>query len=892
MDKTKKILPFCIPPLLVMAVCGYCFYKNGLFPFGIGTVAWCDMSQQVIPLLCDLKDILSGKDGMFLNFQNAGGTNFWGVFFFFLSSPFSLLVAFVDKADMVYFVNILTVLKLMTASATSMVYFRNCQKKLKWYYAVILSTAYGLCGYAMLFYQNNIWLDMMYIFPLLLVSFKYLMEKRKVMPYVAVMTAFVVVNYYISYMIVLFVLLSMALFCWRYRKEEKYHQVPVLFIEGSVMAALLSAVVWLPSLIQYLSSGRTRSIIENLQDCNFITNYQTTIPMLLATTVVFVIIAVCTMDGKPRNKKINTYLIMLFLTLVPIFVEPINVMWHTGSYMSFPARYGFIAIYLAIAVAGLYLSDDEHRKITEQKHCDHWLVFIICAVGVYYYSTLSIGLVDSNLTAISNYVSNLWGNDTSFKLILAIAVSCAFVFGTIFLFYKKGLLSGKVMAIFMCAIVGAEGISSINIYMTSADSKNPNRTQIYQNVMDLSDKIEDDGFYRVGTSSKLFDMNLVGAMGYNSISHYTSLTSKDYMFAMKKLGYSSYWMEVGANGGTELTDALLSMKYEITGESDAENVVYSNDDYSIKESEFYIPLGLVVEGDFSKYQNLDLYERSDIQELLYENLLGGDKDDPIITKYYYVSQNAESFGGQAATYKFDPKENDGVLSYVIKVDGRQSLYFDCFDQLTTNLSEPINNSFEVIVNGLTIQSKYPSSANNGLLKLGEFENETVTVTVRVNKKVTCSSFGVFGLDLDKLSEAIDNVKSLNLTENSGEISGTYNAKSGEKCVLFVPYQDGISVKVNGDKVEYSKCFGDFITFDLSEGENRIEITSTPKGFIAGVIITILGAGLIAVYLIFGSKIKRSEIICQAFSVMLMGIGVILILVIYIAPMVINLFGIP
>ena len=58
----------------------------------------------------------------------------------------------------------------------------------------------------------------------------------------------------------------------------------------------------------------------------------------------------------------------------------------------------------------------------------------------------------------------------------------------------------------------------------------------------------------------------------------------------------------------------------------------------------------------------------------------------------------------------------------------------------------------------------------------------------------------------------------------------------------------------------------------------IEITSTPKGFIAGVIITILGAGLIAVYLIFGSKIKRSEIICQAFSVMLMGIGVILILV--------------
>ena len=38
----------------------------------------------------DFKDIFTGKDGMFLNFHNAGGMDLWGVFFFFIASPYTL----------------------------------------------------------------------------------------------------------------------------------------------------------------------------------------------------------------------------------------------------------------------------------------------------------------------------------------------------------------------------------------------------------------------------------------------------------------------------------------------------------------------------------------------------------------------------------------------------------------------------------------------------------------------------------------------------------------------------------------------------------------------------------------------------------------------------------
>lgn len=87
MDKLKKALPFIFPPLAVLLIMGFAFYRHGLYPFGDGTVSWCDMSQQVIPLLTDFKDIFTGKDGMFLNFHNAGGMDLWGVFFSLSQAP-------------------------------------------------------------------------------------------------------------------------------------------------------------------------------------------------------------------------------------------------------------------------------------------------------------------------------------------------------------------------------------------------------------------------------------------------------------------------------------------------------------------------------------------------------------------------------------------------------------------------------------------------------------------------------------------------------------------------------------------------------------------------------------------------------------------------------------
>ena len=57
------------------------------------------------------------------------------------------------------------------------------------------------------------------------------------------------------------------------------------------------------------------------------------------------------------------------------------------------------------------------------------------------------------------------------------------------------------------------------------------------------------------------------------------------------------------------------------------------------------------------------------------------------------------------------------LLYTIPVEGTQTLYFDCFHELSNKLVEPINSSFNIYVNGSLVQSKYPSQSSNGLLEL-------------------------------------------------------------------------------------------------------------------------------------------------------------------------------
>lgn len=151
--KKREIL---IPVLMTGILSSIIYLYFGLFPYGELTLAWCDARQQVVPLLMDLKDMISGEQSIFLNLQNAGGMDLWGVLFFFVASPLHLLVALVSKENMFDLFNILVMLKMMLAAGTAFLYFRRRFLRLGTGMTSVLASMYAFSGFCLMFYQNVI----------------------------------------------------------------------------------------------------------------------------------------------------------------------------------------------------------------------------------------------------------------------------------------------------------------------------------------------------------------------------------------------------------------------------------------------------------------------------------------------------------------------------------------------------------------------------------------------------------------------------------------------------------------------------------------------------------------------------------------------------------------
>lgn len=890
-DKKQKVqrwLPALFSPLAVMCMILFNFKKYGLYPFGDATSAWGDMIQQVIPLLVDFKDILAGKTGMFLNFPNAGGMNMWGVFFFFLASPFTFLVAFVEKTDILHFANILIMLKLMTCSLTASIYLRKRVPKLSGLWVVLLSVTYALSGYGMLYYQNIIWLDMMYLFPLLLLSLETMLEKKRVIPYTAALSAMMIVNYYIGYMVVVFLMLFIGMAVLYLGREEKYRQAPLHFIAGSAMGALATAVVWLPSLLQYLTSGRKKEEFwKPIIDAHFFTNYETILPTVLHSVLLIAVVLVFVADGRTRTKKQNAYLILAGLLSIPLVIEPINMMWHTGNYMSFPSRYGFMTLFMLAVCAAMFISDDENRPFEGKKFCDHPAVLVVLVLLIWGFDRFVIGFVDSNIDTITKYVLSLWGNDDSYHLILEIFILAFPVYMLVLILHKKGILSKQVLAVLCAMLTGVECWLNCTIYLSRPGAERPDYAAEQETIYDLSDRIDDNsGFYRVKTDGKIFYVNLVGPLGYNSISHYTSLNSQDYMFMMKKLGYSSNWMDVGSYGGTEFTDALMSIKYIIEPYGgDGERTVYSNDRYRIDPLDYYMPLGLVIDDSNRPDGELPALSRGELQEYIYEHTLGDGGE--LITMYDCDDLDMIYSDGEGKQCFIDGEN----YHFTLDIKGRQTLYIDAFDEPAVGLGSPVDNSFEIYVDDELLNGSYPNGDFNGVFCAGTFEDEVVEVRLKALKDVGLRSFGVFTLDTGKLMNDIQNAHTASFTQDGGKLTGKCDSNGSESMILSIPYSDNLRIKVNGKSAEVRRAFDDMTMIKLENGTNEIIVTAIPKGFMAGLVLTLIGIALCILYHFkLGKLLSKFHSADKAVTAALLAASAAVFAVIYILPLYKHLKG--
>lgn len=848
--------------LLTAGILLSAFFIGGLFPFGNGTVSWCDMNQQAIPLLCDFKDILSGKQGFFLNFANGGGMNFYGVFFFFLASPFSFLAAFVNKADIPFLMNILVILKLSTAAFTAGVVFKSLFKDLSVGFSTVLGACYALCGYGMLFFQNIMWLDSMYLFPLVVLGLYKIIKGKSPLLLFLSLSGCIVVNYYISFMVFLFIIIAMGVFALFHPKSNRRIYFDLGFC--GVFSLLSTAVVWVPSFLQYTASARRSSVIENLENTSFFAPTETTLPILLCSGIIFAVLLLFIPRFSSADKSSKFIFTLFLLTALPLVIEPINLMWHTGSYMSFPARYGFITVFMGLLLGAKELSRTEFaQKSKALPAIFSAILILLCGLFLWKFK-------NQNISTLSRYVQTLWGDEYSLKGLAIICLIVTILYFLVIFVGRRKILSQKTATLFLGLILVFESICSVGVYMESANGKLGLHN--YQSFLALEEKAQKDGFYRVNTTHKLTDANMTGAAGFNTISHYTSLNSAEFMESAKQLGYSGYWMETGNWGGSIISDALLSVGYTVFDDGG---------EYILKENPYYLGLGIKTENPAPE----KLSHRDRLLSLG-EALAVMSGRENIVTKYESNSQRSCYVDEDENGYFITPSDNVSYLSYKIKVTNKQHLYFDCYNGFSNNLVEDINESFSVYVNGILIANEYPTQRQNGLLDLGSFKNETVNITLSVLKSAECCSFGVFGIDEEGLTDIIKTTKSLDLKTEKGRVNGTVEEKG--TYFLSIPYDPNLKIELNGEKIEYNKALSGFVTF-VANKSGDLEISYIPKGFTLSVAISLLGILAAGIYIKFS---KRLKFINTALENIIFGIffGVFTIagFVVYIIPIIVNL----
>lgn len=888
----KKISRYFVAPMSVFLVFLFVAMRGDLYPFGSKSISWCDMNQQVIPILCNLKDIFNGKSSFFISYENAGGMNFYGVYMFYVSSPLNLLVAFVEKENMSLFVNVLVMLKMILAGGLAFVFFEYKFGEKNFLLSLAFSVLYSFSGYVLMYFQILSWLDCVYLFPVIMLGLEKMKEGKSFALYTAALSLNLWCSFYISYMVVMFLLLYAGVSALM-EKDKKF---AYRFVIGSFVAMLISAVVYIPVTIQYLASARTGSVIDNLKSSNLITSYTTVLPTVFCLSIVLPFFF-----ARKRSQLSSVYVVLLILTAIPLILEPVNKMWHTGNYMAFPSRYAFITIFLGLIVAGENISrcgqESEEKSVSAGRR-DIVLSCVLGGVAVIACCFVVLwqnNYFENHSHILTRYVKSLWGNADSFNGLLTVYVVVLLFAVAIRILYSFGLLRKTFVCVVLLIAVFGECSFSSRVYMESASHDDIS----YRERFTIADKIDDDEFYRVGLKTKATDVNAIGALGYNSLGHYTSLTNGAYMNMMKSLGYSSYWMEVGQYGGTAFTDALLCQKY-VAGSGSSSTALYSAANWHISRNEYSLPLGIVVPesvltAGFSG-------ERAEIVQSVFK-AVGGKEDLLEIYPFEETVVSGMTAVKTDGVYRFSDLSSRGKILYTVQVTGKQRLYFDCFDLYTTALKQHINDSFSVRVNGLTVTSSYPTQSRNGFLYLGTFENRTVTVEITVLKEFYGASFSVFGEKDEVLKSFVNEAIAAHCKVNGNKIEGKIAAETNEYLLLSVPYDKGYKAKVNGKKVETKRVLGDMIAVPVSEGENAVSLSFVPQGFAAGIAISVIGLILWIVFLAFGKKImynmnteyNKGEVglrekmprICQDLCY---GAGAFAFLLLYVFPLAVFLFS--
>lgn len=852
--KNRYILLSFLVPFVIMTVA---FAAMGVSPFGDKQILVTDLWHQYFPFLADFQEKLKTGDSLFYTWSVGGGTNYFALASYYLASPMNFLSVFVPGSWLDEFLAFSVVVKIALAGMFMALFLRYTFKKND-YSLVMFSVCFALCSFFMGYYWNTIWLDTVALTPLVAMGTVALLREGKFRLYVISLALSVLANYYIGLFTCIFVALIYIGYSLCKWKGFKNFFISLGKMAGfSATALALTAFLILPAFFglqsthassstfpaQYAINLGTpadfmgtldavRKVIVN--SISFImpnTKEADRAPNIACGTVCIVLAVVFLSSKKIKLKeKLFDAGLLIFFTL-SFVIRQLDYIWHGFHFTNMiPYRFSYLFSFVLIVMAFRAFMIIDFAN---------YLDIIIGALGTAIIILLAIGVPHIEIYSI-----------------IGTSVLAAIIVAVLFLYTKK-IIPKRVMSILLILIVTAEACATgyIGVKTTTVTTTidYPRGEKNTANVIEYMDNCEQSTteLWRaeMTTTQTLND----GALNhYNGLSMFNSMANETTTIFMENFGLMG-WQSGNRYTYAEsspVSDLFLNLKYLIARDGNYKNhysynEVYSSGSVKLLKNSKYIPMGFMTNKDLLNWSYTkaeDTYNPIDQQNSFFKLATGISKDvyTPLQvttqshTDYEKFPVNKTSYGN----YSFSCKDS-GITphlqwNYTVEDTG----YY--FAYVLISGGENVN----ILQNNVQLGTSY-YVRRPYIMSVGQFsKGDTLSVTCDLKANAAGSAqVYVAKFNEDVFEEGYNKLNQHYMTTTSltgSSMEGTINAGDGGLFYTSIPYEEGWSAYVDGQLTNITPVGGSMLAFELSPGQHNIKLSYIPKGFIPGLIISLMG----------------------------------------------------
>ena len=840
------ILAFAIP--FVVAVTA--FICQGMWPFGDRGVSIIDSYHQYVPFFSELQYKWHHGDSLLYSWNGGLGMNFWSVIAYYLASPLNLLLLIFPKSMVMECFALIYFIKIGLCGLTFAFFIRRRFGRYD-LSTTVFGCCYALSSFVIGYGWNIMWLDCIVLFPLVMLGIYLLVKEGKGWLYGASLALCIFTNYYISIMMCIFscLYLVVEMICEQGTGLREKIRRMFGFAGYSLLAGGFGAVMLMPTLSTLMGSQSAKSTFPTALKFYydifelFCQQFTMVEPTSLTggfnlycgvSMLIFVPMFVFNRKTKLWDRVVKV-LLTAFL-LVCLNTNYLTYIWHGFHFPNgLPGRYSFIFIFMILIMG--------YEGYKNRKYCPKWVpgIAAICWMGILGYCWWTKRVNLELYTWIINLVVLL-------------------IYGGLVTWIYVDRKKRKGLQIALMAVILVESLS-YGIYGLCMNGT-VNRKDYYSDqkeVMEmkaLAEENEGENFYRMELEERR-GRDDVTWHNIPGMSLFSSTVNAGVDNLMKRVGFYAVTNKYSYEGATPETDALLNIKYLIS-KKEEETIrtfewCYGTETRNMYVNPYALGLGFMMSENILQWD----YEKTNPFEVINQLVFSAADMEEKPFRYFGlpdpVAEGCELTTDTWADWSYSSAEStDGKITYTYTPEKEQDLYI--------YFKAPHCKQIKVIRGEST--DSY-ADEDGHIIHVGNLSaGERVTLTFVLDNAYDQGTIKLIGAEhasdvFEKFYAAMADEQWITNEVTSTRVTGTIQVKEDGMLFTSIPYENGWTVKGDGEEVPKKKIADAFIGISLTAGEHDIEMTYMPEGLGLGLILTCI-SGVLFIILWFKENVHREK----------------------------------